>query len=73
MQYLFNFFKVGNSILKQGMKYAIMVRFRKRSTTVLVDHKALFRFLTKKGIPMFEDLLNAKSEADYKNLKRKNT
>ena len=28
-QYLFNFFKMGNSILKQGIKYVAMIGFGK--------------------------------------------
>ena len=46
-QYLFNFFKLGNLILKQGMKYVVIIGFRKRAKTVLVDPNTLFRFLTK--------------------------
>ena len=73
-QYLFNFFKMGNSILERRMKYVAMIGFGKRSTAVLVDPNALFRFLTtKKTITSFEDLLQTKSEEDYKNLKRNST
>ena len=45
-QYLFKFFKLGNSILKQGMKCAVMIGFGKISTTVSVDPKSLFKLLT---------------------------
>ena len=52
--------------MKQGMKYTTMIGFRRRATTVLVDPKTLFKFLTtKKSIPSFEDLLKARLEEDF--------
>ena len=73
-QYWFNFFKMENSILRQGIKFVAMIGFGKRATTVSVDPDALFKFLTvKKNIPPFKDLLQAELNEDFKKLKRKNT
>ena len=73
-QYLLNFFKMRISILKREIKYVTMIGFGRRATTVSVDPNALFKFLViKKNIPPFKDLLQAESEEDFKDLKRKNT
>ena len=71
-QYLLNYLKMGNSILKCEIKFVAMIRFRKRATTVSVDPSVLFKFLmVKKSSPMFKDLLQAESDEGFKNLKRK--
>ena len=66
-QYLFNFFKLGNSILRKGIQFVAMIGFRKRATTLLVDLDTLFNFPSRKEYnPPLAKLLRAKTEDNFK-------
>ena len=72
-QYLFSFFKLGNSILRKGIQFVAMIKFGKRATILLVDPDTLFNFLSRKEYsPPFAELLRAKMEDDFKELKKNN-
>ena len=70
---MFDFSKLGKSILRKGIQFVAMIEFRKRATTVSVDPNTLFNFLLRcEYSPPFDKLSRAKTEDDFKELKKNN-
>lgn len=56
------------------MQFVAMIGFGKKATTLLVDPEALLSFPEMKDFsPLFNKLIKAKMEDDFKELTRKNT
>ena len=59
--------------MRKGIQFVAMIGCRKRATTVSVDPDTLFNFLSRKEYsPPFAKLLRAKTEDDFKELKKNN-
>ena len=73
VQYLFNFFKLGNELIKKAVKYGSMMGFGPTALTVSVDLMYLLKIAQeKRPAPPFKDLLMAMSEEDFKAITREN-
>ena len=73
VQYLFNFFKLGNELIKKAVKYGGMMGFGPTALTVSLDLVSLLEIAQeKKTAPPFKDLLMAASEEEFKAITREN-